>query len=176
MNHSLKTLLIFLASTFGAAAIGGTATGRSIRDWYPTLRKPAVNPPSWIFGPVWTMLYLMMAVAAWLDWRRGRNTPIGKQALGLFAGQLGLNALWSILFFGLRAPGLALLEIVGLWAAIAAWLATSLRVDRRAAALIAPYLAWVSFASYLNFRIWKLNQAPALFGQVARGQGSRDSE
>lgn len=157
---SIGTLLGFFIASFAAAAIGGVATNRSLQSWYPSLRKPSLNPPSWVFGPVWTALYSLMAVAAWLDWRHGRSSENGRRALGLFGLQLGLNTLWSLLFFGLRAPGLALLEIGTLWASIAAWLIASTRVDRRTLWLIAPYLAWVSFASYLNLRIWQLNRAP----------------
>ncbi len=156
--RSIRGLLVFFVVCFLAGTIGGTATGLSIQTWYASQRKPALTPPGWVFAPVWVVLYTMMAAAAWLHWRRARGTPIGRLATALFSVQLGLNALWSILFFGLRAPGLALADVGLLWASIAGWLAVSARIDRRAALLIAPYLAWVSFASYLNLRIWQLNR------------------
>jgi benzodiazapine receptor len=154
----IRGLLVLLVVCILAGAIGGTATGSSIQTWYASQRKPELTPPGWVFAPVWTVLYAMMAVAAWLDWRRARGTPIGRRAMALFSVQLGLNALWSILFFGLRLPGIALVDIGLLWASIVGWLAVSARIDHRAAWLIAPYLAWVTFASYLNLRIWQLNR------------------
>jgi tryptophan-rich sensory protein len=125
-------------------------------EWYASLRKPSWNPPGWIFGPVWTALYAMMAVAAWLIWRRG---GWGKQRrpLLLFIVQLALNALWTPLFFGLHRPGLAFAEILLLWLAIALTLAAFWREHRAAAWLLAPYLAWVSFAALLNLTLWRLN-------------------
>ena len=153
-----RSLIGFFLICFAAAAIGGTATGSSLGTWYQSLRKPALTPPGWVFGPVWTILYSFMAIAAWLVWRRGRGTKAGRRAMIFFSAQLALNALWSILFFGLQLPGAALVDIGLLWASIVGWLVASWRLDRRAAFLIAPYLAWVSFAAYLNFQIWRLNQ------------------
>jgi len=125
-------------------------------EWYASLEKPSWNPPNWIFGPAWTALYAMMAVAAWLVWRRG---GFAAQALPLaaFLVQLLLNALWSWLFFGLKNPGLAFAEIVALWVAIATTLLLFRRPSATAAWLLAPYLAWVTFASLLNFTLWRLN-------------------
>jgi tryptophan-rich sensory protein len=124
--------------------------------WYEGLVKPAWNPPNWIFAPVWTTLYLLMAIAAWLVWRRDGFAG-AQPALGLFVLQLLFNALWSYLFFGLQRPGLAFAEILLLWGAIAAT-AWAFRGHSRAAALLmVPYLAWVSFAALLNFAIWRLN-------------------
>lgn len=147
----------FLLATLSAGAIGGLATASSVQSWYPTLAKPAWNPPSWLFGPVWTTLYVLMAIAAWRVWRlaaqRGRTT-----ALRWFWVQLGLNAAWSFLFFGLRSPGLALLEIVPLLGAILVTLVHFARLDRVAAALWLPYVAWVSFATVLNATLWWLNR------------------
>ncbi len=163
----LRALLGFGVSSFAAAAIGGAATRRSVDSWYDTLRKPTVTPPKAVFGPVWTLLYGAMALAAWLDWRQGRREGDARLALGLYGLQLGLNTLWSVVFFGLRSPALALPVIGLLWSSIAAWLRASARLDRRAAALIAPYLAWVGFASYLNLRIWQLNRgSPSLTGEA----------
>jgi tryptophan-rich sensory protein len=125
-------------------------------EWYASLKKPSWNPPGWVFGPVWTTLYVMMAVAAWLVWKRGGFSS-QRPALVLFLAQLALNAAWTPLFFGLHRPGLAFAEILLLWLAIAAALAAFRPVSRAAAWLLTPYLAWVSFAAVLNFALWRLN-------------------
>lgn len=122
-------------------------------EWYAALNKPAWNPPNWLFGPVWTTLYVSMGVSAWLVWRTGR----GKAALALFFCQLALNALWTPVFFGLKQPGAAFAVILLMWCAIAATLVAFWRTSRAAAALLLPYLAWVTFAAALNFTIWQLN-------------------
>lgn len=142
-------MLCFGAATFGAIFAPG--------EWYAQLRKPSWNPPSWLFGPVWTALYTMMAISAWLVWRRG-GFAANARPLGLFAVQLVFNALWSWLFFGLKNPALALIDIVLLWVAIAATLAAFYRVHRVAGWLLVPYLAWVSFATVLNATLWLLNR------------------
>lgn len=149
-------LVAAIALCFGAAALGSLATAQSVDTWYAALRKPAWTPPGWVFGPVWTALYLMMAVAAWRVWLAG---PWRRTAgpLGLFAVQLVLNVLWSVLFFGLQTPGAALVEIVVLWAAILATTIAFFRYSRSAGALMIPYLAWVSLAVTLNFELWRLN-------------------
>lgn len=125
-------------------------------EWYAGLHKPAWNPPGWIFGPVWTALYTMMAVAAWLVWQRG-GFSLQRRPLGLFLTQLILNAVWTPLFFGFHWTGLAFAEILLLWLAIAGTIAAFLKVSPLAAWLLTPYLAWVSFASILNFTLWRLN-------------------
>lgn len=150
-------LLLFIAVTFAAAGIGGAATASSVGAWYPTLAKPAWNPPSWVFGPVWSTLYLLMAVAAWRVWRH-REHPQRRAALAWFFVQLALNALWSVLFFGLRRPDLALIEIVILLATLVATGWKFWGIDRVAALLWAPYVAWVGFATVLNGTIWWLNR------------------
>lgn len=147
-------LAIAVLVCFGAAALGSWATVRGLRDWYPALRKPSWNPPNAVFGPVWTILYLAMAVAVWLVWRSGGDVTV---ALGLFALQLALNAAWSVVFFGQRNPRGGLVVIVGLWLAIAATLVVFLSIDPLAGALFIPYLAWVTFASVLNGAIARLN-------------------
>ncbi|MEY4938574.1 MAG: hypothetical protein RIQ93_309 [Verrucomicrobiota bacterium] len=149
-------LVGFLAASFTAAAIGGAATATSVREWYPVLTKPARNPPAWIFGPVWTCLYFMMSLAAWRVWRRG-SRPAVRKALTLFFVQLALNALWSVLFFGLRRPDLALAEIVFLWICLAVAQRAFWQIDRVAGWLWTPYLAWVTFAAGLNAAIVVLN-------------------
>jgi len=149
-------LAVCLAACFGAAALGGLVTGPAVGTWYQEIRKPSFSPPNWVFGPVWTLLYAMMAVAAWLVWRQsaaaGRSVP-----LVLFGVQLALNAAWSLIFFGLRSFGGAFADIVALWLAIVATLVAFLRVSAVAGLLLVPYLAWVSFAAVLNFAIWRLN-------------------
>jgi tryptophan-rich sensory protein len=125
-------------------------------EWYKNLAKPWWTPPDWLFGPVWTLLYLFMGVAAWLVWRRG-GFQEARGALALFLVQLLLNALWSWVFFGLQQPGWAFLELSLLWLAIAATLAAFWRLVPAAGWLLAPYLAWVSFAGVLNFALWHLN-------------------
>jgi tryptophan-rich sensory protein len=142
-------LLCFAASAFGALFMPG--------EWYAALKKPAWNPPGWVFGPVWTTLYAAMAVAAWLVWRCG-GFRAQRLPLGLFVAQLALNALWTPVFFGLRNPGLALVDIALLWLSVLATAVAFWRVHRPAAALLTPYLAWVSFAGFLNFTIWQLNR------------------
>jgi tryptophan-rich sensory protein len=156
-TRSALVLIGFLAASFSAAAIGGYATGESVRTWYPTLNKPSWNPPSWLFGPVWTLLYIMMSVAAWRIWKL-RDQPGVKFVLGFFFVHLALNALWSILFFGLHSPGWALIEIIILWSSIALLQRAFWRLDRLAGWLWIPYLAWVSFATILNGTICWLNR------------------
>jgi tryptophan-rich sensory protein len=154
--RSVLVLLGFIAAAFVAAAIGGSATASSVQTWYPTLAKPSWNPPSGVFGPVWTMLYFLMAVAAWRVWRGHTVQNVRRELAGYFA-QLALNAGWSLLFFGLRRPDLAFAEILLFWATLV-WLQIRFwKIDRLAGALWALYLAWVSFATALNFAIWRLN-------------------
>ena len=138
---------------FGAAA---SAAFGSPGQWYAELNKPAWNPPGWIFGPVWSALYLSMAVAAWLVWREG-GWHRQRRALGLFLAQWALNFLWTPLFFGLHRTGLAFAEILLLWLAIAATAVAFWRIRKTAGALLVPYLAWVSFAAVLNGVLWRMN-------------------
>lgn len=146
-------LTVILIGCFAVAAIGSSVTTPEIGGWYATLQKPPFNPPNWIFGPVWTLLYAMMAVAAWLVWRRQGVTG-ARGALALFVLQLLLNLAWSILFFGLRSPGAALVDILLLWSAILLTSRTFAIHSRPAGLLLLPYLAWVSFAAVLNGWIW----------------------
>lgn len=155
MNRWLA-LLLFLLASFAASAIGGWATFESVRTWYPTLVKPAWNPPAAVFGPVWTLLYSLMSVAAWRIWLR-RDVPGASAALRMFFVSLVLNALWSVLFFGLHRPGWALVDNVALWSTLVFLQARFARLDRVAGGLWAPYLAWVTFAVALNAAIWRLN-------------------
>jgi tryptophan-rich sensory protein len=148
----MSALVLFgwLLLCFGAAAIGGFFPPGA---WYASLDKPSWNPPSWIFGPVWTLLYILMAVAAWLVWRERGWTGV----LLLFLLQLALNAAWSPLFFGLKRPLWGLVDIVALWLAIGATVIGFARVRPLAALLLAPYWAWVTFAAVLNFELWRRN-------------------
>jgi benzodiazapine receptor len=141
-------LLCFAAASPGAVFMPG--------EWFAALKKPSWNPPGWVFGPVWTALYAMMAAAAWLVWQRGGWKEQRKPLL-IFLAQLALNAVWTPLFFGLHRPGVAFAEIVLLWLAIVATLVAFRPVNRTAAWLLVPYLAWVSFAAVLNGTLWRLN-------------------
>jgi benzodiazapine receptor len=149
-------LLAWVGLCLGAGLIGSVFTARSVGEWYGGISKPPWTPPSWVFGPVWSALYVLMGVAAWLVWRQAGSSA-RTIALVVFALQLALNAGWSAIFFGLRMPGWAFGEIVVLWAAIV-WAAIACwRVTPVAGYLLLPYLAWVSFASALNFAIWRMN-------------------
>jgi len=146
----------FAAACFAVAAVGGAITATSVGTWYQGLAKPSFNPPDWLFAPVWTALYAMMAFAAWRVWRVGQGGRL-RAALALFFVQLALNLGWTVLFFGLRRPALALAEIAVLWLAIAATMVAFRRIDAAAAWLLVPYIAWVSFAAVLNAAIVTLN-------------------
>jgi translocator protein len=148
-----------VATVIGTEAVGAlsaAAAGGDFVEYFRRLRKPAGTPPPAVFGPAWGTLYLLMGVAAWLVWREGltRKTAL---ALGLFAAQLVLNFAWSLIFFGQHRLGAALLEIAMLWLTILLTVVAFWRVRRAAGALLVPYLAWVSFASYLNAGVWRLN-------------------
>jgi len=134
-----------------AGLIGSFFTFPAINSWYQYLNKPSFSPPNWLFGPVWTSLYLLMGIAWYLAWKQGANP-------WFFLIHLSLNSLWSILFFGLRNPGLAFGEIIILWLAIIRIMIQFYRYNKISAWLLAPYLLWVFFASILNFAIWQLNK------------------
>ena len=155
-NNFLK-LAATLVITFLAGGIGSLATSPNIDEWYATLTLPELAPPNWVFGPVWTVLYIMIAVAAWLVWRKGRSTAYVQPSMWVFIVQLVLNSLWSILFFGLESPILGLVSISILWVSIVAMVGLFGRVSKTASFILLPYLAWVSFAGYLNYEIWLLN-------------------
>lgn len=150
-------LLIWLAICLGVAGIGRLVTSHSVGTWYVALRKPVWTPSAWVFAPVWTILYVMMAVAAWLVWLH-RDAAVARSGMLLFAIQLALNLAWSILFFGLRNPLAGLVDIVLLWLAILGTLVVFWRVVSPAGWLMAPYLAWVTYASALNFVLWRMNE------------------
>lgn len=158
-------LIIAIAVSEMSGVIGSVFTTPSITGWYATLAKPELAPPSWVFGPVWTTLFALMGIAAFLVWKKGLDRKDVKIALGIFIGQLVLNTLWSIIFFGstsltingINNIGLAFIEIVFLWLAILTTIIAFAKISKAAAWLLAPYILWVSFAGYLNFMIWTLN-------------------
>ena len=160
MSSKWMSWIAFVAICFGAAAVGGWFTDSSVKTWYPGLMKPAGTPPAWVFGPVWSVLYLLMATAAWLIWLE-RHAHDVRLPLGLFFGQLLLNAAWSVIFFGLQRPGLALVEIMVLLPAIVLTTISFSARSRQAFWLMTPYLAWVAYATYLNFGFWRLNRGAA---------------
>lgn len=152
------SLLVAIAIPLIIGGIGGVVTANTVSSWYPTLNLPSWNPPNWIFGPVWTTLYILMGIAAWRVWRLGLDEPAVRSALFFFGLQLLFNLGWSLLFFGAKRLDLALMEIFVLLALL---LVTTLRfaaLDRWAGWLLVPYLAWSTFATILNGTIWWLNR------------------
>lgn len=156
INNPLK-LIIAIAISELAGIIGSVFTTDSVNGWYVSIAKPAFNPPSWVFGPVWTTLFALMGIAAFLIWKKGLPRRNVRIALGVFIGQLILNTLWSIIFFGGQNPGGAFVEIIFLWLAILATIIAFAKISKPAAWLLVPYILWVSFAAYLNYSIWILN-------------------
>lgn len=160
-------LVVFVLVCLAAGVVGAVFTADSVTGWYRTIAKPSWTPPDRVFGPVWTVLFILMGVAAWLVWRRGWARCRG--ALGLFAVQLLLNVGWSLVFFGLRSPGWAFVEILCLWIALLATIALFWRHSRLAAVLLLPYLGWSTFAAILNLAIWRAN-IPANAKEVSSRQ------
>ena len=152
--QSVLGCVAWVGLSLGAGILGAVGSGPDA--WYQSLDKPPWTPPSWLFGPVWTTLYILMGIAAWLVWEQRHTTRV-QSALGLYLGQLALNAAWSWLFFGLHRPGLAFAELMVLWVAILVTLLVFGRIRRVAALLLLPYLAWVTFAGALNGSIWLRN-------------------
>ena len=144
-------LLIFIGFCLSAGAIGSIFTASAIPTWYANLIKPTFSPPNWIFAPVWTTLYILMGISAYLVWIKKNN------ALKLFWVHLTVNVAWSYLFFGLRNPFYGLICILVLWGLIVAVIYKFSKIDKRSAYLLYPYLAWVTFATFLNYNIWILN-------------------
>ncbi len=149
-------LAAFIALCLAIAALGGAVSTKSVATWYQTLEKPQFNPPDWLFAPVWTLLYIAIAVAGWRVWLEQRRVRV-RAAMAAYSAQLALNLAWSFIFFGGRAIGVALAEILLLLAAISINVVLFWRIDRVAGWLLVPYLAWVAFASALNFALWRLN-------------------
>ena len=153
----IAALVLSVVVCFAAAAVGAAFTSPNVPGWYASLDKPSWTPPSWVFGPVWSLLYLLMGISAWQVWRKVESRA-AVVPLVLFGIQLLLNVAWSGLFFGLRNPGAALIDIVLLWGAILATVIVFWRRSALAGWLMLPYLAWVSFAVALNLAIWNLNR------------------
>lgn len=153
-------LFFFLFVCYSAAGLGSAFTASSVQTWYADLRKPAFNPPNWIFAPVWSTLYFLMALSAWLVWRKA-DWGGASLALILFFVQLAMNVAWSGLFFGLRLPGSSLVEIIFLLGAVVATALAFRSISGLAFWLMVPYALWVAFAALLNFQIWRLNLGAA---------------
>ena len=157
-NDVIKLVISMLAS-FAAGGIGSLFTFKAIPTWYAGLRKPPYTPPNWAFGPVWTILYILMGISVFLVWQKGLDTSGAILAFVLFWIQLLINALWSVIFFGMKSKGGGVITIIILWLLILATIVTFFRVSNWAGALLIPYIVWVSIASYLNIGIWVLNNS-----------------
>ena len=156
MSSALKLITsIALPLTVGFTSSFFTITG--IGSWYQTIQKPSWNPPNWIFGPVWTTLYIMMGIALYLIWKSDAAIRVKNNAILLFAFQLVLNFFWAIIFFDQHQPGWAFLEIVFLWILILLTIFAFAKISYLSAWLLVPYIAWVSFAAILNYTIWRMN-------------------
>ena len=151
--------LVALVVCFGASGLGALfMAGDSVNTWYAQLQKPGFTPPDWVFGPAWTILYLLMAISVFLIWNKGLDYPKVKQSLGLFLIQLALNAIWTPLFFGFHLILPALIDIIILWFAILATILAFKRISLHASILLIPYLIWVGYATILNGSMWYLNR------------------
>lgn len=157
MSNSVK-LIISILIPLAIGAVSGFFTTAEIPGWYQTINKPTWNPPSWIFGPVWTTLYVMMGIALFLIWKSDVSQTAKKTAIILFAAQLGLNFFWSFIFFNQHQPGWALVEIIVMWVSILLTIFAFAAVSKTGAWLLIPYISWVSFATILNYTIWQLNR------------------
>ncbi|NLE65531.1 MAG: tryptophan-rich sensory protein [Elusimicrobia bacterium] len=150
-------LVIALALPQAAGAVGGLFSAANVRTWYPTILKPSFTPPGWVFGPVWAMLYVMMGLALFLVWTSGEKGENVTPAVGIFGAHLFVNALWSVLFFGLKSPFWAFLDLIVLWFLVTALAVVFFRIRRLAGALLVPYWLWVSFAGVLNYVVLRMN-------------------
>ena len=151
-------LIACIAITYAFAAIGTVSTVSSIPTWYAGLVKPPLNPPNWIFGPVWTLLYTLMAVAIYLVIKNGFSDKTVQLAITLFAAQLILNTAWSVVFFGMKTTFAPIIIIAAMWLAILACIIVFWKISKPASVLMMPYILWVSFASYLNIGIFIVNK------------------
>jgi len=156
-KKDLLKLIISLIICQLAGVLGSLFTSPAIPTWYASLEKPSFNPPNWVFSPVWITLFVLMGISLFLLWRKTLEDKKVRIALLFFAIQLALNVCWSVIFFGLKAPFFAFLEIIFLWIAILLTILKSYRVSKAAGALLIPYILWVSFAAVLNFFLWNLN-------------------
>ena len=157
MSNIVKAI-IAIALPLMVGATSGFFTVTGVESWYQTIQKPSWNPPNWIFGPVWTTLYIMMGVALFLVWKEDTSEELKKIAFTLFAIQLILNFFWSFIFFNPQQPGWALVEIIAMWVFILLTIFAFAQVNKTAAWLLVPYISWVSFATILNYTIWQLNR------------------
>jgi len=165
LNDIIK-LVVSILACFAAAGIGSLFTFKAIPSWYAGLKKPPYTPPNWAFGPVWTALYILMGISVFLVWQKGLATNGALPAFTLFWIQLTFNAVWSIIFFGMKSKGGGVITIIVLWLLIMATMIASFGVSGWAGALLIPYIVWVSIASYLNIGVWLLNK-PAKQGTAA---------
>lgn len=159
-DRPVVTLLLAVVGAIGVGSVGGFATASSVDTWYATLARPEFAPPNWLFGPVWITLFALMGVAAWLVWRRAgdpEHRVEARRALAVFGLQFAFNVAWSFVFFGAQSLLGGLVVIAILWLLIGTTIVGFWRVDHRAAALMLPYIAWVSFAALLNYAYWALN-------------------
>ncbi len=157
MNNTLK-LIIAIAIPLIVGGSSGFFTATGVESWYQTIARPTWNPPGWIFGPVWTTLYVMMGISLFLVWKEDTSVELKKIGIALFAIQLVLNFFWSFIFFNQHQIGWALVEIVAMWVFILLTIFAFAQVNKAAAWLLVPYISWVSFATILNFTIWQLNK------------------
>jgi tryptophan-rich sensory protein len=156
-NVNISKLLASILLCQLAGVLGSVFTASSLDNWYILLEKPSFNPPSWVFFPVWTTLYTLMGISLYLVWEKGLQKPEVKKGILIFGIQLGLNSLWSFLFFGLKSPYYAFIEIILLWFAIFLTILQFRKISKTASYLLLPYIVWVSFAAVLNYYIWILN-------------------
>lgn len=157
MSNIVKAIIAIVIPLM-VGATSGFFTISGVESWYQTIQKPSWNPPNWIFGPVWTTLYVMMGIALFLVWKEDTSEELKKIAIALFAVQLTLNFFWSFIFFNQQQPGWALVEIIAMWFFILLTIFAFAQVNKTAAWLLVPYISWVSFASILNYTIWQLNR------------------
>ncbi len=156
MNAKIK-LIIAISLPLAVGAVAGLFTSTAVGGWYSTVVKPSFNPPNWIFGPVWTLLYILMGIAFYLVWIKAGDNDLKRNAMLFYFIQLALNFCWSFIFFYAEQPGWALADIILLWVFIAATIYWFSKISKTAAWLLVPYILWVTFATALNFAIWKLN-------------------
>lgn len=158
MSENIKKLIVAIVICQLAGVIGGLFTGSAIPTWYQTIKKPAFNPPNWIFGPVWTLLYLLMGISLYLIWKSGGPGKAKTIAMTVFFVQLALNILWSFLFFFLKNPLAGFIEIIVLWIFILVTILLFYPLSKLGSLLMIPYILWVSFAAVLNYFLWYLNK------------------
>ncbi|MFT3933454.1 MAG: TspO/MBR family protein [Chitinophagaceae bacterium] len=157
MNNTTK-LILSIVLTVGIGLLGGLFTAPEIQGWYAHINKPSWNPPNWLFGPVWTLLYVLMGIAFYKVWKTTTTADKKQWAIIIFIAQMALNFIWSYIFFNQHQPGWAFVDIVVLWLAIICTIIAFSRINSGAAWLLVPYISWVSFAAILNYVIWQMNK------------------